>query len=166
VFICAAAWLLVLTTRTSAHEPSADAATGPTTASLQKLTDTLRVRLGIDRPVTASIVPVNPKVASMVPPAAPGQPFQLVIEQSFLQGLSSDELSAVVAHELGHIWVSTHHPFLQTEELANSIAMRAVTRDSLERVYAKVWARDGSAGDLVEFLGPPRADVEGLDPRR
>jgi hypothetical protein len=59
-----------------------------------------------------------------------------------------------VAHELGHVWIFTHHPYLQTERLANSIAMRGVTRESLERVYRKVWQREGVKGDLVQFLGP------------
>ena len=45
--------------------------------------------------------------------------FQLSIEASFMDVLSDDELEAAVAHELGHVWVFTHHPFLQTEQLAN-----------------------------------------------
>jgi predicted Zn-dependent protease len=76
------------------------------------------------------------------------------MERAFLAALSDEELSAVVAHELGHVWVSTHHPYLQTERLANTIAMRVVSRDSLERVYEKMWARDGRKGDLLAFLGP------------
>jgi len=125
-----------------------------TSSSLQELVDRLRTLLAIDRAVVISIVPSNPKIASMIPPSATGQPFQLAIEQAFLDGLPEDELSAVIAHELGHVWVSTHHPYLQTEELANAIAMRVVSRDSLERVYTKVWARDGSNEDIVKFLGP------------
>lgn len=159
--MCVAASLVVLSSRVSAQEASSGAA--PWTApSLQHLVDTFRALLGIDQAVTVSIVPVNPKVASMTPPARPGQPFQLAIEAGFLETLSRDELSAVIAHELGHVWVSTHHPFLQTEELANAVAMRVVTRESLERVYAKVWARDGSSGDLVRFLGPPSSGSTAL----
>jgi len=30
-----------------------------------------------------------------------------------------------------------------------------VSRSSLERVYAKVWERGGTKGDLARFLGPP-----------
>jgi len=55
------------------------------------------------------------------------------------------------------VWIFTHHPYLQTEELANQIAMRAVSRASLERVYAKVWERGGTKGDLARFLGEPPA---------
>ena len=63
------------------------------------------------------------------------------------------ELRAVVAHELGHVWIFTHHPYLQTERLANSIAMRVVSRQNLEKIYDKVWQRGGTKGDIVQFLG-------------
>ena len=58
------------------------------------------------------------------------------------------------AHELGHVWIYTHHPYLQTEREANTVAMRAVPRASLERVYTKVWEHQGTIGDLARFLGP------------
>jgi len=63
------------------------------------------------------------------------------------------KIEAAIAHELGHVWIFSHHPYLQTEQLANRIAMRAVSRDSLQRVYAKLWERGGMKGDLTQFLG-------------
>jgi hypothetical protein len=78
----------------------------------------------------------------------------MAFEKQFLTGLNADDLKAIVAHELGHVWIFTHHPFLQTERLANTVAMRAVSRESLERVYHKVWERDGGKSDLARFLGP------------
>ena len=75
-------------------------------------------------------------------------------EEGFLPSLERDELRAIIAHELGHVWIFTHHPYLQTERLANTVAMRAVQRASLERVYSKVWERQGTKGDLTQFLGP------------
>jgi predicted Zn-dependent protease len=88
----------------------------------------------------------------------------LSVEASFLDTLTDSELEAAVAHELGHVWIFTHHPFLQTEELANKIAMRAVTRETLQRVYAKVWERSGTKGDLAWFLGdvPSSGSTAGL----
>jgi hypothetical protein len=47
------------------------------------------------------------------------------------------------------VWIFTHHPFLQTEELANQIAMQVVPRDTLAAVYDKVWKRVGRQGGLV-----------------
>ncbi len=43
----------------------------------------------------------------------------------------------MVAHELGHVYIFTHHPFLQTEQMANAIAGRVVDAELMERVYPK-----------------------------
>jgi hypothetical protein len=48
------------------------------------------------------------------------------------------------------------HPNLQTELLANQVALRVVSRENLERIYAKVW-KDKGKGDLKEFLGEETA---------
>ena len=81
-----------------------------------------------------------------------------------MKGLSDDELLAAVAHELGHVWIFTHHPYLQTEQLANDIAMRLVSRDALAQMYERVWSRRGTKGDLVRFLGPqPQAGLASSD---
>jgi hypothetical protein len=50
------------------------------------------------------------------------------------------------------VWIFTHHPFLQTEVLANQIAQRLVPRSSLVQVYEKVWKRQGTKGDLIRFV--------------
>ena len=117
----------------------------------------------ITSPIVVSIVPRNPLMMSVEAPTDTRQTFLLSVEASFLDTLTDDELEAAVAHELGHVWIFTHHPFLQTEELANKIAMRAVTRETLQRVYAKVWERGGTKGDLAWFLGDaPSGSKAGL----
>ena len=73
-------------------------------------------------------------------------------QESFLDGLDPDELRTIVAHELGHVWIFTHHPYLQTERGANDVAMRVVSRENLERVYARVFANLGVKGDMTRFL--------------
>ena len=73
---------------------------------------------------------------------------EMSFEAAFLNGLDDEELRAVIAHELGHVWIYTHHPYLQTEDLANSIAFKAVSQASLNRVYDKVRARNIVAGNL------------------
>jgi hypothetical protein len=42
---------------------------------------------------------------------------------------------------------------LQTEQLANQIAMRLVARETLEPIYEKLWKRLGVTGDLNSYLG-------------
>jgi hypothetical protein len=130
---------------------------------LQAIVSNLKSRLQITEPIVVSIVPSNALMMSVEAPTDTRSTFLLSVEASFLDVLTDDELEAAVAHELGHVWIFTHHPFLQTEELANRIAMRAVTRESLERVYAKVWKRGGTKGDLAWFLGTaPATSAEGL----
>jgi hypothetical protein len=94
-------------------------------------------------------------VVSVAAPAADERIYRLEMEADFFASLAPDELEAAVAHELGHVWVFTHHPYLQTERLANQIAMRVVSRDSLARLYRKMWAHDSTTyRDLDEILGP------------
>jgi hypothetical protein len=123
-------------------------------AALQELVDGLKGQLGISVIVSAAIVPSNPLLVSVQPINGGQGSFEMAFEAAFLRGLDEDDLKAIVAHELGHVWIFTHHPYLQTERLANSVAMRLVPRDSLERVYTKVWKHEGAKGDLVRFLGP------------
>jgi len=120
---------------------------------LQDVVDGFRARLGISAPVTATIVATNPLLVTVEPQSDRKGEFLLSFEDGFLAGLSDEEFRAVVAHELGHVWIFTHHPFLQTERLANEVAMRLVSRESLQKVYGKVWERAGVKGDLVQFLG-------------
>ena len=120
---------------------------------LRALVEQVKEQLAL--PVSISLVPVptNPLLVS-VESGETSNNFVLSFDAKFLRTLSEDELRAVVAHELGHVWIFTHHPYLQTERLANRVAMRVVSRESLERVYAKVWERGGAKGSLAQFLGP------------
>jgi hypothetical protein len=120
---------------------------------LQEVVDELRARLGISTPVTAAIVATNLLIVTVEPQSDSKGEFLLSFEGGFLDGLDDEELRAVVAHELGHVWIFTHHPYLQTERLANEVAMRIVSRESLQKVYGKVWERGGVKGNLVQFLG-------------
>jgi hypothetical protein len=123
------------------------------TAHGQKVADQFREALGIVEAVEVSTVSRNPLLVSVArSPERPGT-FLLTIEEAFLAMLDEEELRAVIAHELGHVWIFTNHPYLQTEQLANRIAMRLVSRDSLARVYPKVWERMGTKGDIERFLG-------------
>jgi hypothetical protein len=135
------------------HEPASTAAPKggalERQGSIQALTDALRARLSIPNVVVVSLVRSERLVVSVERMRDQDGAFSLSIEEGFLEGLSEDEIAAIVAHELGHVWIFTHHPFLQTEELANDIAMKAVSRETLEEVYAKVWKYTGEKGTLA-----------------
>jgi hypothetical protein len=122
---------------------------------IQDLVDKLKIRMSIPDAVVVSIVEHNELVVSVERAKHGAGTFSLSIDRDFLNGLTTDEVDAVVAHELGHVWIFTHHPFLQTEELANQIAMQVVPQDTLAAVYDKVWKRVGRKGDLVYL--PPAA---------
>jgi hypothetical protein len=126
--------------------------------SLQDLTDDLRTRLHIKERVHVTLVDHNPLVMSVETLAGRTGPFVISVDRDFIEELNQEEIEAAIAHELGHVWIYTHHPYLQTERLANDIAMRVVRRAAFEPVYEKVWARTGIKGNLIEFIGPPSQD--------
>ena len=130
-----------------------DAGAPPSTVALQDLVNGLKTQLGIAAVVSAEIVPANTLLVSVQRVDGDPGTFRMKFEEQFLAAVDQDELKAIVAHELGHVWIFTHHPYLQTERLANTVAMRAVPRESLERVYGKVREHDGSPRDLARFLG-------------
>ncbi len=113
----------------------------------------LKGRLPIAEDVTVAIVPSNPLLVSVESLEERPGAFLLRVEDGFLDALTDRDLEAVLAHELGHVWIFTHHPYLQTESLANRIAKRQVTRDSHVTVYEKGWERSGAKGDLARFFG-------------
>jgi hypothetical protein len=133
---------------------AAPTSTAPQQLRVQAIADDLKGRLNIVHPVQVSIVTSNRLLMSVEPvEGATPRAFELSVEGDFAGGLDDTELSAAIAHELGHVWIFTHHPFLQTEQLANEIAMRLVSRDLLAQLYDKVWKRGGTKGDLTRFLG-------------
>ena len=121
---------------------------------VQDVIDDMRGRLSLSRAVVAAIVPQNPLMVSVLAPVDHGGAYRVAFEGDFLDTLTDEELRAVVAHELGHVWIFTHHPYLQTEQLANKIAMRVVTRQTLDRIYDKVWPHGAPAGAPVRFSVP------------
>ena len=119
----------------------------------------------VSHAVSVELVAVNPLRASVEPVKGAAWTFRLSLEQSFLEQLTQVELRAVIAHELGHVWIYTHHPYLQTEQLANQIAMRVVSRESLDSVYGKVWPDAAAQGSLPRFPETRAAELGAPDPR-
>jgi hypothetical protein len=134
-------------------------------ARIQQLVDGMRLELAVSHEVSVELVAANPLKASVAPVKGAAGSFRLSIEQSFLAQLTAVELRAVVAHELGHVWIYTHHPFLHTEQLANQIAMRVVSRESLDSVYGKVWPDAAGQGSLPRFPETRAAEAGAPAPR-
>jgi hypothetical protein len=147
------AWLCLAALAFLSHRRLHAEELAPERDRVQHVVDDSRARLGIPQEVRVSIVPANTLVVSVQPHSVQAGVFVLSFEQEFLRQLSDEEMSAVVAHELGHVWIFTHHPYLQTEQLANQIAMRLVARETLEPIYEKLWKRLGVTGDLSTYLG-------------
>jgi hypothetical protein len=122
-------------------------------AELQAIANQLRVRLDILERVEVTLVENNPLVLSVETRSGRSGPFVISVDEAFIETLTPAEVEAALAHELGHVWIYTHHPYLQTEKLANDIALRVVSRAMLEPVYEKVWKRIGIKGNLAEFIG-------------
>jgi hypothetical protein len=128
---------------------------------IAEVLEVLKKQFGIsDRvQIQIQIVKRNPLGVSVEPANRSKSRFFLSLDAALLNRLAEEELTAALAHELGHIWIYTHHPFLHTEALANEIAMRAVTRDSLKKLYVKLWAFQGKTGNVEEVLGEETQSV-------
>lgn len=120
---------------------------------IQAIVDDFKGQLSIAQDIAVSVVAANGLLVSVEREKTRDGAFRLTVDGAFVQTLNDDELHAVVAHELGHVWIFTNHPYLQTERLANRIAQRLVSRESLRSVYEKVWAHTGAKGDERRFLG-------------
>jgi len=120
---------------------------------IQYLIRNFREKLGIEPCIHVSIVSDNEHLASAEREVTEPSAYRISFEVGFLRSLDDRELSAAVAHEMGHIWIYTHFPFLQTEALANRQALKLVPRRDLSRVYEKVWKWKGEKGNLAAVMG-------------
>jgi hypothetical protein len=124
----------------------------------QELVDQLRSVLPISSEVQVAAVTYNPLVFSVQPLDTHKDHFLLKMEIGFLLMLQDDELRAAMGHELGHVWIYTHRPYLQTERAANIIGQQMVDRESLKKLYAKLWTYESASGvPIDDLLGPPPA---------
>jgi hypothetical protein len=129
------------------------------TVGLQRVVDRVRQSLAIPDEVVVIVVDENPRMASVQRMKERRETFELSFDRAFLTTLTDQDIEAIVAHELGHVWIYTHHPYLQTEQLANRIAMRHVPREHLEQVYEKLWGAGVVKGSLATFLGVPERNA-------
>ena len=156
-------WVVILVCAIGLHSSTrasfagADRAEDYTTITrLQDITDDLRDRMDILERVVVTVVDHNPLVMSVETLGGRSGPFVISADRSFIRSLNADELNAAIAHELGHVWIYTHHPYLQTERLANEIALRVTSTEVLAPVYEKVWKRLGIRGNLADYISQPQ----------
>jgi hypothetical protein len=134
----------------------ARAGTGNTPSQLTEIARNLCAQLRMDETIEVRIDESNELLVSSEPLPGSSRGFRISFDKRFLETLSDDEIAGAIAHELGHVWIFTHHPYLQTETLANEIALRVVTRETMTHVYSRMWSRTGVVGNIDELLGPVR----------
>ena len=158
---------LASTLATSGSAGASEEAAARTAESrrIQELVDAVRMELAVSHVVSVELVATNPLKASVEPVKGAAGAFRLSLERSFLEQLTPVELKAVIAHELGHVWIYTHHPYLHTEQLANQIALRVVSRESLDSVYGKVWPNAAGRGSLPRLPEARAAERDASAPR-
>jgi hypothetical protein len=128
----------------------------PNLQRIDAIVNELRNQLQMPQTIQVVIAAANDLMVSVehAPAKADGPGvFILCFDEHFLAALDEEELRAAIAHELGHVWIFSHHPYLQTEALANKVAIRVVSRESLRKIYTKLWAHLGVHGNLADFLG-------------
>ena len=116
--------------------------------AIQTIADEFSARLDIEGQVFVQVVGQDKRLVSVRRSSDQKDQYLLCFDRNFLTALTDEELRAAVAHEFGHIWIFTHHPYLQTEDLANRTAMLLVSRESLEKVYTKVTQFSGKRLEL------------------
>ncbi len=125
------------------------------TRKIRTVVEDLQRKLGDTTKVIVSVDRGNNRLVSVHPAEADPGAYLLSLDRDFFMLLDERDLRAVVAHELGHIWIYTHHPYLQTERLANQTALKVVSREDLERVYRKVSLHKGENIDVQRFVDSP-----------
>jgi hypothetical protein len=111
----------------------------------------LTSKLGADWNIHIVVADKNERVVSVERLLEPDR-FIVTFDREFLSTLNEGEISAAIAHEIGHIWIFCHFPYLHTEFLANEIALEMVDRSDLESLYTKLQAVIGGNQTVEEFL--------------
>src|SRR5689334_13483228 len=126
---------------------------GVRSPKLDEIASGIATTLSIGRRVEVLVVMRNDLVVSVEPLPVPDEGYRVVFDQRFFDRLNEDEINAALAHEIGHVWIYSHFPYLQTEALANEIALKVTPRKTMESLYDKLWAYTGVKGNIEELLG-------------
>jgi hypothetical protein len=133
---------------------------GTRMTQLDDVASRLATSLDVLKRVEVLVVMRNDLVVSVEPLPGAGEGYRVVFDQRFFDQLTDEEIAAALAHEIGHVWIYSHFPFLQTEALANEIALKVAPRKAMESLYAKLWAYTGVKGKIEELLGSDKMTNE------
>src|SRR5262245_64013303 len=100
----------------------------PSQTQLAQIAAKLCAKLGIEKEVQIIIAAENPRIVSVEKILQPEELYVVTFDRQFLNTLNEEEFTAALAHEIGHIWIFSHFPYLHTEALANEIALKSVSR--------------------------------------
>jgi len=129
--------------------------------SILAIVEEFRARRPFPEQIRARIIQGEKKLVSVRRSPADPNTFLLTFDQDFLATLTNEELRAAIAHELGHVWIFTHHPYLHTEALANRRAVELVPAQALEQVYQKVLQFGGKVPSNSSPSQPAIAETPG-----
>src|SRR5688572_9638910 len=112
----------------------------------------LGAELGVQIDIQVVVAKKNDRMVSVERASLKRDTFTVTFDRNFLSGLDQGEITAALAHEIGHIWIFCHFPYVHTEVLANEIALTLVDRIDLESLYRKLRDHLGASETVEEFL--------------
>src|SRR5262245_50400127 len=80
---------------------------------LQKVAAQRALLLGIPQHIRVVVGP-NSKMVISVEHDSEADEYRVLIDPKFMEQLNDEDIVTAISHELGHVWIFTHHPFLQT----------------------------------------------------
>src|SRR4030095_11661918 len=78
----------------------------------------LKKQLNISSEISYEVVAHNDLLVSVERARGRSGAFVISFDADFLAMLDEDELPAAIAHEMGHVWIFTHHPYLHTHAIS------------------------------------------------
>src|ERR1051326_904327 len=93
------------------HQTTVAAAPPQSVEKIVSVSKDLKKHLRIASSLEIRIVENNRLALSKQPMPDRPSDFLLLIDTRFLERLDKEELRAALAHELGHVWIFTHHPY-------------------------------------------------------
>jgi hypothetical protein len=98
----------------------------------------LRTRLQITDNVEIQIDEKNDKMVSSEPLAGGRDGYRISFDRHFLDMLDDDEIQAAIAHELGHVWIFSHHRRTGKRD-CNARHISRLSEEGLSKALVSSW---------------------------